>query len=141
MKDLNDVIQMIENLTHEQVQNLGVALGLDYSTVSHMSNIKTDMVHSWLIKKDNVHFVGGDPTWRSFAEGCVKKNLLGNAEDIKKSEFILDRKIVVFVIGVYKYIQCSHSYSSTCGCVLNLLSLSVCSLDLSVCLSACSIYP
>jgi hypothetical protein len=80
--------KVISDLTPQQVLNLGQELGLSFSTLKRMpqESIHGDMVHAWLMKMDDVPHVGGDPTWRSFAQGLAKQKLWGVVDIIKLSE-------------------------------------------------------
>jgi hypothetical protein len=82
------VKKVINELSPQQVSDLGEELGLYYSTLEKMSQGSKhgDMIQAWLLRKDDVLEVGGDPTWRSFAKGLAEQKLWGMVDTVLKSE-------------------------------------------------------
>jgi hypothetical protein len=80
------VEKVVSNLTPRQVLKLGQELGLYYSTLKKIpeESLPEEMVHSWLIKMDDVSQVGGNPTWRSFAQGLAEQEQWGIVDIIRE---------------------------------------------------------
>ena len=79
---------VLEDLTPQQIHNLGLELGLHYPTLMKMpqTSIHGDMVHAWLIRSDDVQETSGEPSWRSLAKALLSQQFGGPVAIIRKSE-------------------------------------------------------
>ena len=81
---------VLEDLTPQQIHNLGLELGLHYPTLKKMpeTSIHGDMVHAWLIRSDDVQDTSGEPSWRSLAKALQSQRIGGPVDTIRQSECV-----------------------------------------------------
>lgn len=87
MDDLFDVSTYLTDLNRDQVEQLGLALGLTRPTLNRMGTrtFLNDMLSCWLQGMDNVMENGGH-TWQSLCNGLKKVGQGGIASQIKKDK-------------------------------------------------------
>ena len=88
MGDLLLVARHLRDLSNEDMKNLGVALGLQSSSLQQMAeyNLKIQIVNAWLIGKDDVYTRSGPPSWTSLAKALESIGHTTIANAIKNSE-------------------------------------------------------
>ena len=82
MVDHHDVCQEINNLSQEELINLGDELGLSYPRLKQMTPLPEEMVAAWLSKEDIVLKRTGQPTWSSLADALKRIGQASLAEKI-----------------------------------------------------------
>ena len=75
------VTKPLKDLGHNELVELGGALGLLYPNLSHMNKpILQEMVACWLKRKDNVMSITGEPTWSSLIKALKSISQPGIAQ-------------------------------------------------------------
>ena len=82
------VCQFLKNVSKEDVQRLGEALGLSYPAVRKMSFFPDEMVAAWLNRQDLVLQHSGEPTWNALGDALRKIGHTGLAEDLKTKPIV-----------------------------------------------------
>ena len=75
------VCKSLKNLSKEDIQRLGEALGLSYTKLQNMNLFPDEMVAAWLKRQDDV-LRTGKPTWRTLVDALREIDQNGIAEDI-----------------------------------------------------------
>ena len=89
MKDLYSICCYLTDLDNSHLIRLGGALGLLYPELKNMSQgdyFIGDLVHSWLLMKDNVLSMSGQPTWGSLAKCLDDIGQKGIARTIRQEK-------------------------------------------------------
>ena len=89
MKDHHSICCYLNDLDNTHLIRLGGALGLLYPELKNMSQgdyFLGDMVHAWLLMKDNVESRSGQPTWESLAKCLDDTGQKGIATTIRKEK-------------------------------------------------------
>ena len=84
--DHHNVCQSLKDLSHQDLIELGGALGISYPKLVRMINLPAEMVAAWLNREDNVLQQSGEPTWGGLADALQKIRQTGIADDIRKSK-------------------------------------------------------
>lgn len=80
------IVQCLRNVGKEDITDVGMALGLHYSSLKEMQRFPHDMVLAWLQQKDSVAETTGNPTAGVLIQALMDSQLKGIA-DIVKSKF------------------------------------------------------
>ena len=83
MKQHRDINRYLNDLDNEQIVQLGLALGLNYTKLKKMRMLPADMVAAWLRKEDDVLHVG-EPAWKVLCEALKDIGQTGLAIMIQK---------------------------------------------------------
>ena len=86
VKDLHDITQCLVSVSHQDIINIGLALGLHYPSLKSMQLLPHDMVLAWLQENDDVAEKTGEPTAQALIQALLETKLTGIA-DIVKSKF------------------------------------------------------
>ena len=84
------IVPYLQQLTVQELINVGVKLGLQYSKLKNLSPecILNDMVHAWLRKDDCVIKTTGEPSWKSLTEALRDCGHEGIAQMIEKGAIL-----------------------------------------------------
>ena len=76
------VSKYLKQFSNDELINVGVQLGLSYSTLNRMSSgsLLNGMVHAWLRADDDV----GEPSWEALCAALTECGHQGIASDIKR---------------------------------------------------------
>ena len=85
-QDHHEICQSLRNLNDRDLLNIGVTLGLSYTTLETMKNVPEEMVAAWLNRRDNVLSKSGEPTWAKLIEALKEIGHTGIAQDILKTK-------------------------------------------------------
>ena len=81
-----DIRRYLKDLDTEQLQLLGLALGLYYPTVKGMKSLPDDLIHAWLLRQDDVIKRSGEPTYERLALALEEIGQNGIAQDVQKQK-------------------------------------------------------
>ena len=84
------ICQFLKNVSKEDVQRLGGALGLSYPALQKMNSFPGEMVAAWLNRQDKVLQHSGEPTWSTLEDALRKIGQTGLAEDLKTKRIVHD---------------------------------------------------
>lgn len=76
------IANFLADLSNDEVIEVGVRLGLNYTRLKDASNPRHDMVSAWLRKDDSVLMYSGHPTWESLRDVLMACGHTGIAERI-----------------------------------------------------------
>ena len=82
------ICQFLKNVSKEDVQRLGGALGLSYPGLQKMNSFPDEMVAAWLNRQDKVLQHSGEPTWSALEDALRKIGQTGLAEDLKNKRIV-----------------------------------------------------
>lgn len=85
--DHHAVSRFLAGLTKQNLIDVGVQLGLNYTNLTDLSGseIKNELIRMWLNQQDYVSKTSGIPTWRSLIEALEENGFGGTADKIKTS--------------------------------------------------------
>ena len=83
-EDTFEVAEYLHQIGNTEICRLGAALGLDWSSLKKMKDLPEDMVHAWLLRKDDVIKKSGNPTWSSLVVALRKVGHNGIAQTIEE---------------------------------------------------------
>ena len=84
--DLHKISQCLKELSRDDIIEVGLALGLYYSTLKKMQMLPQDMVQAWLLQRDSV---AEQPTVDTLVQALEDSNLPGTAK-LVETEFKLN---------------------------------------------------
>ena len=85
-RDHFEVRKYLKDLETEQLLQLGLALGLQYPTLKDMKNMPDDLIHSWLLRQQEVIKQSGEPTYKSLATALDEIEQTGLAQDVRQQK-------------------------------------------------------
>ena len=83
-----DISAYLNRIDAAKVVNLGVALGLNYTSLKNNMNSGTfvnDTIYAWLQKEDDV-MERGKPTWKTLVKALKSEGQTGIATEIEKKK-------------------------------------------------------
>ena len=86
--DMADISDYLNGMDAAKVVKLGVALGLNFSSLKNNMNSGTflqDTIHAWLQKEDDV-MKRGKPTWKTLVKALESIGQTGIATEIAKKK-------------------------------------------------------
>ena len=83
----NKVKTLLSPLKPDEVQAVGLELGLSYIRLKRMRNDLDDVVNSWLKLDDDVRSYSGEPCWESLVKALQSAGHNGIAEKVKKGKY------------------------------------------------------
>ena len=86
MGNLFEITQYLNDLSNEQLINLGGALGLGFPTLQRMKDLPSEMVAAWLLRQENVLERSGEPTYERLAKALAKIGQNGLAKDVREQK-------------------------------------------------------
>lgn len=84
MGNLFEITQYLNDLSNEQLINLGGALGLHFPTLQRMSDLPNDMVAAWLLRQEDVLKTSGEPTYERLAVSKALGEIGQNGQGLKQ---------------------------------------------------------
>ena len=81
-KDHWKVAKHLKKLDSEALMDLGMALGLLYDNLKHMTPLRDEMIAAWLDQQDNVVEQSGEPSWKSLKSALEDIEHMGIANAI-----------------------------------------------------------
>ncbi len=102
----HEIVQFIPHLSRESVIGLGIALGLSLTRLLKLSTelFHEEMVRDWLNGADSAYHM--DKSWKSFARGLGKMNMMDIMDDIKKG-------FKAKIVHIKKIILCYYCLQNT----------------------------
>ncbi len=88
LQDHQRVKYFLKGLDNQEIIDVGIKLGLHYSTLKKMSpeSLLNDMVSAWLKRHEDVAKKSGEPSWESLCTALEDCGYTGTASDIKKGK-------------------------------------------------------
>ena len=84
MDDHSNISEFLNDLSIEQLLNIGGKLGLSYPTLQKMKSLPGDMIAAWLREEDSVTTTSGHPSWTSLMTTLEKVGQRGIASKSRK---------------------------------------------------------
>lgn len=86
MGNLFEITQYLNDLSNEQLINLGGALGLGFPTLQWMKDLPSEIVAAWLLRQEDVLERSGEPTYERLAKALAKIGQNGLAKDVREQK-------------------------------------------------------